>query len=340
VKPWGEDVTRRGLLVRGLAFGLAGVGCTKPTGTQAREGDAMLSEERPIWERQDLWERAARGAHPGLVEKEAVKLLPGDPPVRGNYHALLLGDARHLAGQAGTFFSMVREKCGFSSLDPWDDQKGWLEATFQSFFNCVEEVGWVSLVMARRPSQLHHVRDARVRISHEPSGATPRPVRRAKHLGLAPLSLSLEATEFSVVTKGLRMSCGDDTVRKSGQVFVISVPRAVEAPQLGVARKHYREVWVCLGQAGQDEERLRRGEIPAVPAAQYRGPLVRVRSTPILSLAKVSLGSLRLIEVDPRDGKILSLRRAESRDLRTGLIKWGPGESEAISRALRAITTQ
>jgi hypothetical protein len=333
-------MTRRDMLVGGLAFGLAGFGWLGSRSTASRGCRTMTSGEPPLWEQWKPWERIARGAHPDRVENEAVKLVPGDPRVRENYHALALGDARYLAGLSGTFFSMVREKCDFSSFDDWDSQKEWLEAMFRSFFNCDKEVGWVSLVMARRPSQFRHFLDSRVRISQAPNGATPRPVREAKYLGLAPLRLSLAATEFSLVTKGLRFSCSDETVRKSGQVFAISVPRVVHAPQLNVARRHYREVWVCLGQASQDEERLQRGEIPAVPPTQYRAPLIRVRSTPILSLAKVNLGSMRIqalpIEIDPRSGEVLSLRRTES-DLSTGLILWGPGESEAITRALRAV---
>jgi hypothetical protein len=326
--------------VGGLALGLAGFGGPGFRSRASTGCRTMTSDKQQVWDELKLWERIARGAHPDCMEKEAVKLVPGDARVRTNYHALVLGDPRYLGGLAGKFFSMVRRECGFGRFEDWDSQKEWLEAMFESFFDCEEEVGWVSLVTVRRPSQLRQFQDPRVQIIPEPNGATPRPIRQAKDLGLAPLRLSLGATELSVATKGLRFACSDETVRKSGQVFATSVPRVVQAPQLDVTRRHYREGWVCLGQASQDEDRLRRGEIPAVPETQYRAPLIRLRPSPILSLTKLSLRSMRYqvipIEIDPRSGEVLSLRSSEW-DLSTGLIVWGPVESEAVTQAPRTV---
>ena len=335
-----EGMTRRDMLVDGLALGLAGFGWLGYKSTASRGCRTMTSAEQPAWEQRKLWERIARGAHPPPVENEGEMLVPGDPRARKNYHRLELGDAQYLAGLAERFFEIVEKKCGFGLDHEWNGQKKWLESMFRSFFSGGGEVGWVSLLTARIPSQFRQFQDSRVQILQNPNGATPRPVRPAKYLGLAPLRLSFAATEFSFVTKGLRFSCSDETVRESGQVFATIVPRIVHAPQLNVARRHYRELWVCLGQASQDEERLRRGEIPAVPATQYRDPLIRVRSSPILTLTKVSLGSMRYqampIEINRRTGEILSLRRAEW-DLSPGLIVWGSHESRALARALRAV---
>jgi len=299
----------------------------------------MSSNEQPAW-RRVLWERIAAGFRPQRVEREAVKLLPGDPRVRENYHGLVLGDLPRVGCLAREFFSLIRENCDFDSFDQWDRQREWLEAVFRDFFRGGSgEVGWASLATIRRPAQFRDLQDRRVQILQHRGAACPRPVREARYLGRAPLLLPLAAGEFTFPTKRLHFSYETEAVRRRGHVFAVYVPRSVHAPEFGVNAVHYREVWVCPGHPGEDEERLRNGHIPAVPEAYYRDGIARLRTVPILNLVKVNIVSQMFkvlpVEIDPRDGGVLSVRGNET-SLAAGLLASGSAETLAVAEALQS----
>ncbi len=118
----------------------------------------------------------------------------------------------------------------------------------------------------------------------------------------------------------------------------LRITRKVTARQFDVMAPFYEEMWLCRARKEYDDERLLRGEIPAIDRACYQDA-VRLRMTPILNLISVDARlncRLLAIELDPASGGILSIRFS-SMPLRVVLVNAAPVEHIAICQALRKL---
>lgn len=344
-----KRLTRRGMMARVLGAAarffcgvrlVAGRSCAGRR-FPMKHHHLALPNGRPVWEQPKLWEQAASVESLLVEENNALQLKPSDPIVKTNCHALHLGPQRLLHAKAADFFHEIRTLCEFDEWCYWDNQQDWLDLKFRTFFpEKSEEVGWVSVLMARRPAQFREQQDPTIKVTQE-KRARPWPVRAAKYLECAPLELSLDSTLFSIPTKGLLFACESDRVLRKGQVFATRVLRKIHSTRFGIV-KNYEEVWVCVAQAGEDEDRLERGHIPAVPESLYRDRAIQVRTTPILNQVKIDIRAMSYtvdaIEIDPRSGRILSMRRNQT-PLKAALLLSSPVEHIAVCEALRRLRT-
>lgn len=292
----------------------------------------VLPNDRPVWEQPELWGHAD-GGRVLTLENEAVTVGPQDPriPENHNYHALVLGLHEELSRRADWFFGAVRWACGFDGWACWDTQREWLNAMFRTFFSGAGgEVGWVSLTAARRPAQFREQADPTLCVT-QAREARPCACRQARYLDRARLELG----RLVVPTRGVRFAAASERVRKRGHLFATYVGRRVQCGRFGIAQR-YEEVWLCLAREGEDEERLKRGQIPALPEFYYQGPVVRLRTTPIVTLVRVNLRRMSYtfvgIELDPLSGEILSVRWTDMP--LSGALCSSPGEHAAVCDAL------
>src|SRR5205814_1389673 len=127
--------------------------------------------------------------------------------------------------------------------------------------------------------------------------------------------------------------------RPKNHIAMTYVPRRVVSSLYGLHHS-YTEVRCCLARRGEDEERLKRGEVPALPESYYQSQAVRIHRTPIINLLSLSpdffWASILGIEVHPESGEILSLRWSRM-PLAALLLGGSPveqiGVRDALSRA-------
>ena len=70
-------------------------------------------------------------------------------------------------------------------------------------------------------------------------------------------------------TRGVRFASESLRTLEEGDLFATYMPRRVLSARFGVYEE-YAEVWLCVARRGQDESRLNRGQIAAVPEFQYQ----------------------------------------------------------------------
>ena len=344
-----DGITRRELM-KAAASAAAGVflgircrqGADWPQGDKGVEYQLALPNGRPVWEQPELWARAAALGTTTAVENEAFRRRPSDPVVNENYnyHLLEMGPSCKLAGLANWFFGAIARTCGFST-DPskdqgyWASQKGWLDEVFhRTFPENSWEMGWVSLYGARRPSKFRAQNDPSVRIEQKHNEIRTRPARRAKHLDAA---ACLEVGQLVLPTRGVRFASESLRTLEEGDLFATYIPRRVSSGRFGIDEE-YEEVWFCVALRGQDETRLRRGQIPAVPEFQYDDRRLQLRTVPMLNLTRVKERArgmrltMTMIEINPEGGDILSVRHNDM-PLSGGLLCCDPVEHVGLCQA-------
>jgi hypothetical protein len=270
-----------------------------------------MPNDRPVWEQPALWARAASSGRVLKAENEILRLSPSDPRVNGNYnqHVLALGKQGELHEAAAWFFGAVRRMCGFGAEDFWDDQEDWLDAVFRRAFpEGGEGMGWVSLYGCRRPAHVRVQQDPAIRVTQNLGAIRVARLRQVRYLDQFPW---LELGQLALPTRGLRFAAGPEADQRKGHIFALNMPRRVQSDRFHFS-KRYEEVWLCQASDGE-ESRLRRGQIPAVPESQYRGPAICLRVVPMLNLMTVTFGSRITytqlsLEINPNGGDILSVR--------------------------------
>ncbi len=305
--------------------------------TRRENGGQMTPGEPRVWQERNLWLQASTSERLLTAESNALTLGAEDPVVGVNYHDLRLGQQKLLHGEGDFTFAKVQSIFGFSRLDFWDHQRAFLLNAFRKFYPEDEEaVGWPSLTAARRPATRRSLDDPDVLV--EEFEANSYELCKEPELELIrqlPLAIGLY-----LPTKGLRFACKEDSesARRQSSVFQTVVRRRVQSPSFGVDH-WYHESWLCLGRKGEDENRLRLGQIPAMPEPYYEKQAVRVRTTPILTLCKVSRSmeySMVAIEINPASGETLSIRSC-SMPLAAALLSGSKVEQEGIRKAFRKI---
>lgn len=339
-----RPVTRRDMLEKSLV-GFAGLlfGERRLThGNDSQEGFSVehlnlcLPNGRPVWEQADLWERVADQGKLRFAENEAVRTTPLDPPLASNYnyHLLALGGRSELQQSASRFFAAVKKVCGFGWDSTWAEQDDWLVELFQRVFSDAQ-VGWVSLLGARRPAQFRTEQDSTIRVEQQDHQIRVISARPAKYLDGLPL---LEVGRLVIPTRGLRMACQEPHIRTKGDVFATFVPRRVCSSRFRISER-YEEVWLSLA-CWDDERRLRRGQIPAVPVARYNERAIRVRNVPLLNLVAVNPARMSytvvVVEINPDGGDILSIRWNDL-PLSAGLLCSSPVEHVGLCQAFRKL---
>jgi hypothetical protein len=122
-----------------------------------------------------------------------------------------------------------------------------------------------------------------------------------------------------------------------GDLFATYMPRRVRSQRFGIDEE-YAEVWLCVALRGQDEPRLKRGQIPAVPEFQYQDRRLRLRTVPMLNLTRVRQRArgmhltMTCIEINPEGGDILSVRWNDM-PLSGGLLCCDPVEHVGLCQA-------
>jgi hypothetical protein len=297
----------------------------------------VSSEEEPrVWEEPELWSRAAASGIILPAESEAVTLGAGDPTVAVNHHDLRLAQQKVLHGDGEFSFGEVRSDFDFSSLDFWDGEQQFLLNTYRSVYPADEEaVGWTSLTSIRRPATLRSLDDPDILVEELTTD-----IDEICKLTKLPQTLLLLGRHLRVSGAGLRLACKEASEEARGKhsVFRVIVRRRVRSPKYGLDCV-YHEVWFCLGRRGEDEERLQRRQIPAIPEHYYQGQAVRVRTTPILTLCKVTRSlwySMVGLEIHPGSGEILSIRSSEM-PLIAALLAGAKVEQAGIRNAFRKL---
>jgi hypothetical protein len=283
-------------------------------------------DELPIWNQRELWEKAAAaGKLFRPVEDQALELDTCDPRPKVNEFVLEMGPQKCLHSRGKYVVDTIRAICGFDAASDWRAQKQWICNVFRDFYEPDDEcLGWYSVLTARRPAQFRKEQDRTIRIRQLPA--------RLEYLHPE----SDPANLLGIPSDGLYFARPVDTVRSKCRVAMIEVPRYITCDRFGIDDEGYRQFWFCLGRPGEDDDALKAGRLPAVPASDYHRSVVRVRQTVLLNLVKVTrtLGFKdRTIEFDPESGAVLSIRRV-GMPLTQAILSGAPIEHRGVKRIL------
>ena len=265
-----------------------------------------LDDDRfPVWQQPALWTKAAAAGRILPAEDEAVRITAADRRLSVNCHQLLLGPQKLLAGRGRYVFDRVRSEFDFGAWDFWEKQRDWLLNTFRTVYPADEgAIGTLTFFSARRPSGVRHQQDPGVRVTQ--GAGRVHYMRREANLFRAPLPVG----DLRLATRGLRFACASETARRRSRVAMMVVPRRVLSDRFGMAGS-YQEFWYCLAEPGVDDQRLKRGEIPAHPAVQSRDGAAGIRYGPMLNLVRISrrlLFTWLAVEIHPESAEVISLR--------------------------------
>lgn len=293
-------------------------------------GSSPADERGPVWNHGEWFASAAASAKLVTIQRSALQTSLEDPRVQLNLHELRLGQQQLLRDHGSYLFDQIRQELGFGEWDHWDCHREWLAEVFRTVFPAGEEaIGTFSFLSARRPATFREQQDQTVKVAQ--GVARPKFMRRAVDLARRPLMVG----DLRLPTKGLRFACDTDQARRTSRVAMTVVPRHVVSTKYGFSH-HYEEFWYCLADAEQ-RDLLTAGRVPAVAGTAYRPLAVRIRTSPILNLVRITrtlkynwLG----IEIQPETGEILTLRWGRL-PLAAALLNSSPVEHESVQRALQ-----
>lgn len=291
-----------------------------------------LAEERegrdPVWVMPELWERAATRDTLSSTCNYAVKLDNAESGLRKNYHKLFLGSQRLLHPLGGYVFDMVKQEFGFGEFDEWDRQKSWVEELFRRVFPENEQaIGTFSIATARRPAAFRAAQDPSLTIT-QARGRTHF-LRRAERRG------RLQIGDIVLPVSGLKLATAPGLANSTLSLAETVIPRNLSARRYSIDR-FYEEFWYCSGERDH-AALLSEGKLPAIAAAAYDRLAVRLRTTILMNLARVSRSMSHcvvVLEVDPVSGEILSIRWARN-PLSAALLCSSPVEHLATCEALK-----
>lgn len=286
-------------------------------------------ERQAVWEHGELFTAAAARGQLITVQQPALQTRLDDPRFRLNLHDLRLGPQRLLRNHGLYLFDQIRRELDFGEWDYWDCQREWLCDVFRTVFPADEEaIGTFSFLSARRPAMFREQQDATIRVVQAP--ARSHFLRRAADLARRPLRIG----DLQLPTKGLRMASDGERARRTNRVAMTVVPRQVISTKHGFSH-HYEEFWYCLADREQ-QDLLTAGRIPAVAGSAYRPLAVRVRTSPMLNLVRITRNlkyNILMIEIQPETGEILTLRWARL-PLAAALLNSSPVEHQSVQHAL------
>jgi hypothetical protein len=284
----------------------------------------------PIWEHPHLLTRIAAKESLLYSEHVALELNEGDPRPNSNFHDLWLGPSSVLREHGTYVFDRVRSECGLGSYDFWGNQREWLRAAFHAFYGREDALAILSITSIRRPATLRQRDDPTLRIRQDPTRFHL--FRALRSLEKAPLQIG----DFQLPAQGLLLASHPDAPKRRAELAQVVVPRLVQSSRHSIIRS-YQEFWYAVAQRGDDDIWLRQGRIPALGARPYQKNLVSLRTTIMVSLARVSpklTHSLFVIEIHPETGEVLSLRWIRT-PLAVALATAAPAEHLAICEILR-----
>jgi hypothetical protein len=310
------------------------------------DGIDWSNSRAPVWRHPHLFVRACSSdlaLHP--VQNDAVasiteaeRGLLGSHP---NRHVLWMGPQKrlHEAGFAKEAFLSVKS---ILRLDvDWSRQREGFIEVFCRFFSPDDRgVGIFSVTSARRPAYL---RDAEAtRIVVKAAGAPEMSwvsQQRIQHPNPTIwLGDDLSAGSFELPVGELHFARGSDGAHFQQQFAKLQVRRIVSAHNYNVPA-YYDEMWVCRARRGDDNERLRKGQIPAIKPERYEGLHARLRTTPIVNLWRLDSKlrcTLLSMEINPSSSEFLSMRFSFL-PLGVVLLNAAPVEHAAICQALRKL---
>jgi len=321
-----------------LAFGVAGVPTVlsggrsgsqrhlKGGGTMTRTPIDFDDERFPVWACPDLLRGAAVLDRPLDVScNDVVRRAADDPPEvvreivwQTNYQTLFLGSRSLLHGMADDFVSQIRRQFEFDQQSDWYQCGGMIADLIRSYFpEDGRGLGTFSVTPMRRPALLRGEEERGIEVtSIHPPGVQF--LNRRVERGWDPkIRLGGWGANFTLHTIGLPFAWAAGSKDADNRWAKVLVTRRVRASRFRLRpdQEYYRESWLCRAVPGEDEGRLRSGQIPAVRPAFYQGKAMRVRTTPIMNLGKIDAAGLQYemlsIEIDAAaGGNILSVRHA------------------------------
>jgi hypothetical protein len=308
----------------------------------------------PIWDYPERWwakvARFDRLAHP--EPREAVHLTTDDPKhetslVATNLHSLWLGPQRLLHREAEEIHTRVKETFAFRQGSAWLRLQSAIVNMIRDFFpENGQSSGSVSILPMRRPAEQRGTQEPAVRITH-PRAASFRPI-----YGRPPMIEIGDWRTEDVSFKGLYefFAPAAGSSPQDNVLHEVFVHRRLDRNHAS-AQSPYAEYWFTNGCPGEDDARLKCGQIPALAANRYQGCLAKIRTSALLNLVKFDIGrgpdgkpdlayTIMAVEFDPYDreapGQLLSLRYA-SMPMSVALLNASPVEHLSVCAALQEV---
>jgi hypothetical protein len=299
-----------------------------------RLGIDLYDNRCPVWESPSLLFGAAGSGELLHAENDAISSFSTDDPnIRNsnpNEHKLWIGSQQLLHGFANEAFLITG-----SMLEEFSDwrkkqKEGFLDV-FCSFFPPNEAaLGTFSITSARRRAVEFRKELGQVKLFYEDRHKIQRPNATIQLGGGI-------SGYFNLPVSKLHFAHELGAPRAKFQLAQMQVHRRVDVARFRLNHS-YEETWTCSARRGDDEGRLRQGQIPAIDPRNYQGRAGRINTAPIITLAKIDARlnyTMLSIEIHPVSGEIFSVRFGGSVPLAVRLLNAAPVEHKGVCQALR-----
>ena len=294
----------------------------------------------PIWLRDDLLRLAQKNAlsqtaNAGdFVFRQAVIPATGENIGTQNTFFLRMGVRCNLAKaeQADDIFIEIGRLIGKNAIDWNSRQRNVLRSLLATYFGTDStELGWLSLLTARRPQFRRDWEDSSIQITEIPKPSGPR-------VNLRPYDLRAKIP-FNDVPFGLdTMQLAVSNRRRRPTVQRVVFRKMVSSID---SRQIINEWWCVPLAGGNDVEILKDRRIPSLVAEGYydRPNCDRLSTTALLNIVKLTKDRRAMcctLEIHPETGSILSVRGADT-TFSAFLVYSSAAEHEALAEAVYSL---